>query len=239
MTWSIVAREASGAFGIAIASRFFAVGALCPFGRSGVGALSTQALVNPLYGQRGLDALAQGDAPAAIIAALIAGDAGREHQQIHLIDAAGRSAAHTGTACIAWCGHQQGGGWSVAGNMLAGPQVLAATAAGYEANNKLPFAQRLLAALQAGEDAGGDKRGKQGAALLIYSTEDYAALDLRVDDHPEPLAELHRLYEKSLERFQPFVSCLPSRGNPAGITDRTEIEAVVTRFQAATQSARS
>ena len=123
--------------------------------------------------------------------------------------------------------------------MLAGPQVLAATAAGYEANNKLPFAQRLLAALQAGEDAGGDKRGKQGAALLIYSTEDYAALDLRVDDHPEPLAELHRLYEKSLERFQPFVSCLPSRGNPAGITDRTEIEAVVTRFQAATQSARS
>ena len=239
MTWSLVARDASGAFGIAIASRFFAVGALCPFGRSGVGALSTQALVNPLYGQRGLDALALGQSPAAVIDALIAGDTGREHRQIHLVDAAGRGAAHTGAACIEWCGHQQGDGWSVAGNMLAGPQVLHATAAVYASNATLPFAQRLIEALQAGENAGGDKRGKQGAALLIYATEDYAALDLRVDDHPEPLAELHRLYEKSRERFQPFVSCLPRRGNPAGITDRAEIEAVVARFQAARQSGMS
>ena len=237
MTWSIIARDPSGAFGIAIASRFFAVGALCPFGRSGSGALSTQALVNPLYGQRGLDALARGEAPGSIVAALIAGDDGRDHRQVHLIDAYGRSAAHTGAACIGWCGHRQGDGWSVAGNMLAGPQVLDATEGAYEANATQPFAQRLLAALQAGEDAGGDKRGKQGAALLIYTTEDYAALNLRVDDHPEPLAELRRLYEKSLERFQPFVSCLPSRGNPAGITDRAEIEAVVTRFQTARNTA--
>jgi uncharacterized Ntn-hydrolase superfamily protein len=231
MTWSIVARDPSGALGIAIASRFFAVGALCPHGRSGVGALATQALVNPLYGQRGLDALSRGEAPAAIVQTLIAEDTGRDHRQLHIMDAAGNVAAHTGIACIGWCGHLAGDGWSIAGNMLAGPQVLEQTATAYVASARLPFAERLIAAMQAGETAGGDKRGKQGAALLIYTTEDYAALDLRVDDHFEPLGEVRRLFEKSLERFQPFVSCLPSRRYPAGITDRNEIEDVVTRFQ--------
>jgi uncharacterized Ntn-hydrolase superfamily protein len=236
MTWSIVARDRSGALGVAVASRFFAVGALCPHGRSGVGALATQALVNPLYGPCGLDALASGEAPAAIVRALTASDAGRDHRQVHLIDAAGRVAAHTGAACIDWCGHLAGDGWSVAGNMLAGPHVLEQTAGTYEAQARLSFAERLLAAMQAGEDAGGDKRGKQGAALLIYTSEDYAWLDLRVDDHPDPLLELRRLFDKSLERFQPFVSCLPSRGRPAGITDRNRIEAAVTDFQLARRS---
>lgn len=239
MTWSIVARDPSGALGIAIASRFFAVGALCPHGRGGVGALATQALVNPLYAQRGLDALSRGEAPAAIVQTLIAEDTGRDHRQLHIMDAAGSVAAHTGSACIEWCGHLAGDGWSIAGNMLAGPQVLQQTATAYMANAKLPFAERLIAALQAGEDAGGDKRGKQGAALLIYTTEDYASLDLRVDDHLDPLGELRRLFEKSLERFQPFVSCLPSRRRPAGITDRNEIEDVVTHFQLARKSVQS
>jgi uncharacterized Ntn-hydrolase superfamily protein len=238
MTWSIVARDPSGALGIAVTSRFFAVGALCPHGRSGVGALATQALVNPLYAQRGLDALARGDTPVAVVRTLTAEDAGRDHRQLHMIDAAGRVAAHTGAACIDWCGHLAGDGWSIAGNMLAGRQVLERTAAAYTANATLPFAERLIAALQAGEAAGGDKRGKQGAALLIYTTEDYASLDLRVDDHVEPLVELCRLHEKSLERFQPFVSCLPSRQRPAGITDRAEIEDVVARFQSARRSVR-
>lgn len=239
MTWSIVALDTSGALGIAIASRFFAVGALCPHGRSGVGALSTQALVNPLFAARGLAALARGEAPAAIVQNLIAEDIGRDHRQLHIIDAAGRAAAHTGTACIDWCGDLAGAGWSVAGNMLAGPQVLEQTAAAYLANVTLPFAERLLAAMQAGEDAGGDKRGKQGAALLIYTTEEYPSLDLRVDDHVEPLGELRRLHDKSLERFQPFVSCLPSRLRPAGITDRNEIEEVVTRFELTRKSVHS
>jgi uncharacterized Ntn-hydrolase superfamily protein len=239
MTWSIVARDSSGALGIAIASRFFAVGALCPHCRGGVGALATQALVNPLYGQRGLDALSRGEAPAAIIQALTAEDTGRDHRQLHMIDATGRVAAHTGAACIDWCGHLAGDGWSIAGNMLAGQQVLEQTAATYAENATLAFAERLIAAMQAGETAGGDKRGKQGAALLIYTTEDYASLDLRVDDHVDPLGELRRLFEKSLERFQPFVSCLPSRRRPAGITDRTEIAAVVTRFQLARNSVQS
>jgi len=97
----------------------------------------------------------------------------------------------------------------------------------------LPFAERLMAAMQAGEAAGGDKRGRQSAALVICTTEAYPFLDLRVDDHPDPLVELRRLYVKSLERFQPFVSCLPTRARPAGITDRASIEGEVRRFQAA------
>jgi len=203
VTWSIVARDADGTFGVAVASRFFAVGALCPHGRSGVGAL------------------------------LVAGDEGREHRQLHLVDRDGRSAAHTGALCIDWCGHRVHDGFSVAGNMLAGPSVLDATALAYWAHTGAPFAERLLAAMAAGEAAGGDKRGKQAAALRIHKTESYAFLDLRVDDHPDPIAELKRLYEVSLERYQPFVACLPSAARPAGITDRALIEAEVQRFQAA------
>jgi uncharacterized Ntn-hydrolase superfamily protein len=233
MTWSIIARDPSGAFGVAIASRFFAVGALCPHAKSGVGALSTQALVNPLYGARALELLAQGKASAQVVHMLVAADAGRDHRQLHIIDAAGRTAAHTGSACIEWCGQLTGENYSVAGNMLAGPQVIRATAAAYEAGAELAFAERLIAALEAGDAAGGDKRGKQAAALLIHGTEDYPLLDLRVDDHDNPLAELRRLLDKSLERYQPFVACLPGRAHPAGITDRTLIEAEIERFTAA------
>src|SRR5215831_8274641 len=233
MTWSIVARDSSGALGAIVASRFFAVGALCPHVHSGVGALCTQALVNPLYGARGLSRLAHGMAPADVVRSLVKADAGRDHRQIHLVDAEGNVAAHTGAECIEWCGQIAGDAYSVAGNMLAGPQVIEDTAQVYDAGGDLPFAERLMAAMQAGEAAGGDKRGKQSVALLVCTTEAYPFLDLRVDDHPDPLAELRRLYVKSLERFQPFVSCLPSRARPAGITDRATIEDEVLRFQAA------
>jgi uncharacterized Ntn-hydrolase superfamily protein len=233
VTWSIVARDADGAFGVAVASRFFAVGALCPNARSGVGALSTQALVNPGYGPSGLDLLERGVAAADAVARLVAGDEGREHRQLHLIDRRGRCAAHTGALCIDWCGDRARDGFSVAGNMLAGPAVLDETARAYQAHASAPFAERLLAAMAAGEAAGGDKRGKQAAALLIHTTEIYAFLDLRVDDHPDPIAELKRLYQVSLERYQPFLACLPSAARPAGITDRAAIEAEVERFQAA------
>jgi uncharacterized Ntn-hydrolase superfamily protein len=235
LTWSIVAREADGAFGVAVASRFFAVGALCPHARSGVGALSTQALVNPGYGPRGLDLLEQGLDAADAVALLVAGDEGREHRQLHVIDCSGRSAGHTGALCIDWCGHRAHAGFSVAGNMLAGPRVLEETARAYRDHASAPLAERLLAAMAAGEAAGGDKRGKQAAALLIHTKEIYAFLDLRVDDHPEPIAELKRLHEISLERYQPFLACLPSVARPAGITDRAAIEAEVERFQAARQ----
>lgn len=231
MTWSIVARDRTGALGVAVASRFFAVGALCPHARSDAGALATQALVNPHYGPAGLDLLAQHRDPQRIIEELIARDPGRDVRQVHLVDVQGRVAAYTGTQCIDWCGHILAEDFSVAGNMLSGARVLEDTANAYRDHPDLDFAERLIAAMEAGEAAGGDKRGKQAAALRVVTTEIYPALDLRVDDHPEPLAELRRLHDKSLERFQPFVACLPSRANPAGITDRAMIEREIDHFQ--------
>ncbi len=233
MTWSIVALDSNGALGVAVASRFFAVGALCPHAASGVGALATQALVNPLYGPAALEAMAKGTEPATIVRALTHADPGRDQRQLHVIDRDGRIAAHTGTGCVDWCGHRAGRNYSVAGNMLAGPRVVEDTAAAFEAAAALPFAERLVIAMEAGEAAGGDKRGKQAAALIVYTTERYPALDLRVDDHPEPIVELRRLYEKSLERFQPFTACLPRHDDPAGVTDRALIESSIERFQAA------
>ncbi len=231
MTWSILARDAQGQFGLAIASRFFAVGALCLHSQRGVGALATQALMNPLYGPAGLALLAAGQPAAEALAELIASDAGREHRQLHLLPATGPAAAHTGAACIDWCGHQLFDDFSVAGNMLAGPQVLAATADAYLSAAGLPLAERLLAAMAAGEAAGGDKRGKQAAALRIQADEDYLQLDLRVDDHADPITELQRLYQVSLQRSQPFMACLAGRHDPVGLTDRNEIEARIASWQ--------
>jgi uncharacterized Ntn-hydrolase superfamily protein len=230
MTWSLIARDADGRFGVAIASRFFAVGALCVHTRRAVGALATQALMNPLYGPAGLDLLARGLTAAEVVGRLVAGDAGRGQRQLHVIGAAGPGAAHTGEECIGWCGQSVHDQFSVAGNMLAGAAVLDATAQAFVAHAGLPLAERLIAAMAAGEAAGGDKRGKQSAALRIHADEDHPALDLRVDDHAEPLAELQRLYEKSLERFQPFVACLPGRRDPVGVLRREEIEARVEAF---------
>ena len=233
MTWSILARDDHGRFGVAIASRFFAVGALCVHIRRGVGALSTQALMNPLYGPAGIALLADGACAADAIKLLIDADAGSAQRQLHVLPAFGPPAVHTGSGCIEWCGHQLFDDFSVAGNMLAGPQVIAATAQAYIEARGLPMAERLLAAMAAGEAAGGDKRGKQAAALRIHGDEDYPELDLRVDDHAEPMLELQRLYRKSLERYQPFIACLAGRHDPVGLTDRAEIEASIERFHAA------
>ncbi len=238
MTWSIVARDRDGSFGVAIASRFFAVGALCVHTRRAVGALSTQALVNPLFGPAGLGLLADGVPPEDIVARLTDADHGRDQRQLHVIGGQGRGAAHTGQHCNDWCGQRVHDDFSVAGNMLVGTDVLDATGAAYGAGARLPFAERLLAAMDAGERAGGDKRGKQAAALRIHGDEDYPSLDLRVDDHEEPLLELRRLHEKSLERFQPFVACLPGRHDPVGLLDREEIETRVGAFVAERRSRR-
>jgi uncharacterized Ntn-hydrolase superfamily protein len=213
-----------------VASRFFAVGMLCAHARSGVGALSTQALVNPHFGPKGLDYLSQGFSSGKTVKTLIDADEGRNHRQVHVIDSQGSIAAYTGSACIDWCGHFAGEGFSIAGNMLTGPEVIQSTAEKYLERKDLSFAERLLEALHAGERAGGDKRGKQAAALRIHATEDYPFLDIRVDDHEDPIGELKRLYRKSLERFQPFATCLPSRANPVGITDRALIEETVQKF---------
>ena len=235
MTWSIVARDAAGHFGVAIASRFFAVGALCVHTRRGVGALSTQALMNPLYGGAGLDLLSRGKTAAQAVAELVDADAGRDQRQLHVLPAHGPGAAHTGSQCVDWCGHLLHDDFSVAGNMLAGPRVVEATAEAFVAAQGKPLAERLMAAMAAGEAAGGDKRGKQGAALRIHGDEDYPELDLRVDDHAEPIGELQRLYQVSLERFQPFVACLAGRHDAVGLTDRAQIEARIARFHAQRQ----
>jgi uncharacterized Ntn-hydrolase superfamily protein len=230
MTWSIIARDASGAFGVAIATRFFAVGALCPHAQSGVGALSTQALVNPHYGRQGLELLRAGVAAAEVVKHLIAPDEGRGHRQLHVIDTAGRIAQHTGAECVGWAGAVAGEGFSVAGNMLANEQVIQQTARAFHESKK-PFAERLISALRAGEAVGGDKRGKQSAALLICSTEEYPELNLRVDDHADPLTELNRLYHKAHERFVPYLQCSPSKARPWGVLDRAVIEQEIARHK--------
>jgi uncharacterized Ntn-hydrolase superfamily protein len=230
MTWSILARDADGRFGVAIASRFFAVGALCVHTKRAAGALATQALMNPLYGPAGIALLSEGAVAADVVVRLTDADEGHAQRQLHVLPARGPGAAHTGAQCVDWCGHQVHDDFSVAGNMLAGPEVLDATVAAFLASVGRPLAERLLAALAAGEGAGGDKRGKQAAALRIHADEDYPSLDLRVDDHAEPIVELQRLYEKSLERFQPFVACLAGRDDPVGVLRREEIEARVQAF---------
>jgi uncharacterized Ntn-hydrolase superfamily protein len=234
MTWSIVARDAeSGAFGIAIASRFFAVGALCPYGEGGVGALSTQALPNPLWGARGLRLLREGLAAEKVVQFLTAADAGAQQRQLHVQDARGNIAAHTGSDCIPWCRHVVRDTFSVAGNMLAGPAVVADTASAFERAHEVPFARRLIGAMEAGEAAGGDKRGKQSAALVIWTTEEYSAVNLRVDDHPDPLIELKRLEAVSRERLAHYVKFMPTRSNPDGVLDRAMIEAGIAAAVAA------
>ena len=230
MTWSIVARDpASGAFGVAVATRFFAVGALCPHADGGVGALASQALMNPTYGPRGLRLLREGVPAADVVRLLTESDPGRDTRQLHVQDAAGGVAAFTGTACVDWCGHATYKEFSVAGNMLVGEQVITETARAYVVGKDLPFAQRLIAALVAGEVAGGDKRGKQSAALKIVTTEEYPALDLRVDDHADPLAELARLEQVSRERFVHFAKYFATRDRPGGVWDRSVIEAGIAR----------
>src|SRR3984893_7510532 len=228
MTWSIIARdELTGQFGIAVATRFFAVGSRVPHIAPTIGGIATQALINPYYGIDGVKLLREGRKPQDIIETLIARDAGHARRQLHIMDAKGQIAAYTGKDCVDWCGHLKGDGFSIAGNMLAGGRVLDDTAKAYVANAHMPFAQRLIAAMRAGELAGGDKRGKQSAALLIYGEEEWSDLDLRVDDHVDPLAELERLEAVSRERWVHFQKYLPSRKNPAGVTDRATIDAGV------------
>jgi uncharacterized Ntn-hydrolase superfamily protein len=234
LTWSIVARDpAAGAFGICVATRSFAVGARVPHIASDVGAIATQANTNPLYGTRGLRLLRAGVPASDAVRLLTDADAGRAHRQLHIQDARGGIAAHTGAQCVPWCGHLIRDTYSVAGNMLAGPLVIEETARAYDANAALPFPRRLIAALMAGEAVGGDKRGKQSAALKIYSTEAYPDFDFRVDDHAEPLAELQRLERVSRERAAYARLFSPRRDDPVGLTDFDEIAHRIEALKAA------
>lgn len=226
MTWSIVAFDpATRMFGVCVATRSLAVGASCPFLRSGVGAVSTQSLTNRYLGPAILDALEQGAAPDEAIVRALQPDAGRHLRQVHAVDTEGRTAAWTGNHCVPWCGTRSATGVSVAGNMLAGERVVEATLETYLHAAASDMAERLLAAMDAGETAGGDRRGRQSAAMQIITSEDFPDLDLRVDDHSQPLAELRRLIGLWREGRAERKAWAPTKANPSGSADIDAIEA--------------
>jgi len=226
MTWSIVAHDpATGAFAVAVTTCNLAVGAHCPFVRAGVGAVSTQSITNRYLGPAILDGLARGLAPADAIEGALAGDEGRHLRQVHAVDSKGRSAAWTGRNCVEWCGHETRAHVSVSGNMLAGDAVVPDTLRQYEAGGTLALPERLMAALDAGQAAGGDRRGRQSAAMVVTTTEDFPDINLRVDDHAEPLAELRRLLGLWRRDAEPRLRTAPSRANPSGLIDLDVMEA--------------
>lgn len=207
-TFSIVAYDSlAGEWGVAVQSRFLAVGAVVPFAQAGIGAVASQAWGNTAFGPQALEMFARGVGADSAMACLLALDSNSSYRQVGLVDFRGHSAAYTGRDCQAWAGGQAGNGFCVQGNILAGPEVVPAMAQAYlESGGRL--AQRLLAALRAGQEAGGDRRGMQSAALLVvsasggYSGYDDRAIDLRVDDHPEPIRDLERLFGLHERAFQ-------------------------------------
>lgn len=216
-TFSIAARcPRTGQLGVAVASAVPAVGALCPYLRAGLGAVSTQSWVNPYLALRLLDALAAGEGAEEAMAAALATDDRADLRQLGLVDASGAAAAWTGSGCTAQAGHRTGEGYAVQGNMLASRGVIDAMAGAFEAAADQDLDERLMRALEAGDAAGGDRRGKQSAALKIVDREDYPHLDLRVDEHAEPISELRRILTVARRQLVPFVAGMPRRDGPAG-----------------------
>ena len=200
-TFSIVALDSStGELGIGVASKFLAVGAAVPWARAGAGAIATQAWANLSYGPDGLDLLERGTAAEEVVKRLTEPDDNREHRQLGVVDRAGNAAAWTGTDCFNWAGHRIGTGYTCQGNILTGPDVVDAMAEAFERTSGL-LPERLVAALEAGQARGGDSRGQQSAALYVVKEKgSYGGfidryVDLRVDDHAEPIPELRKLLE--------------------------------------------
>lgn len=200
-TFSIVARDPeTGDLGIAVQSRFFGVGAVVTWARAGVGAVATQSLANTTYGERGLALLQAGWSAQEVVDYLTGSDPDRDHRQLGIVDARGNAANWTGTGCYAWAGGQLGPGFCVQGNILVSQDTTDAMADAYRTTPG-PFPNRLIAALEAGQAAGGDSRGQQSAAILVvreragYGGGTDRLLDLHVEDHETPIAELRRLYE--------------------------------------------
>lgn len=215
-TFSLTARCARTAqLGIAVATRVPAVGAIVPHLRAGVGAIATQALANPYVGLDGLDLLAEGGSATSVRDALVAWDPDAARRQFAIVDAAGGVAAHTGDQTHDHVGHRTGAGFVAAGNLLAGPEVLDAMAAAFVATAEEALPERLLGAIEAGQAAGGDRRGKQSAALRVVAGEAYALVDLRVDDHADPIPELRRLLGVWHEQVKPYLPDRPTRASLA------------------------
>ncbi|KQW53365.1 fimbrial assembly protein FimA [Nocardioides sp. Root1257] len=201
MTFSIVARSADGeSWGVAVASKFLAVGSAVPAAVAGVGAIATQASANVAYKGLALAHLDDGATASVALQVLLEEDEGRDHRQVGIVDVDGNAASHTGEACLDWAGSVIGDGYAIQGNILTGSEVVEAMEAAWlDSSPEAPLAHRLLEALAAGDAAGGDSRGRQSAALLVVKDEagygglDDIAVDLRVDDHAEPITELRRL----------------------------------------------
>lgn len=202
-TFSIVARDPqTGELAVGVQSKFLAVGSAVPWAKANVGAVATQAWANVAYGPEGLALLEAGLSAQEVVDRLIANDEGREHRQVGVVDRHGNAAAYTGSKCMHWAGHHVGNGYTCQGNILVSEATVTEMARAYEASGHLPhLADRVLAALEAAQNAGGDSRGKQSAALYVvrekggYGGFNDRLVDLRADDHPEPIAELKRLLE--------------------------------------------
>jgi uncharacterized Ntn-hydrolase superfamily protein len=201
LTYSIAACDLdAGQWGVATQSKFLAVGSVVPWAEAGVGAIATQAYANPRFGPNGLTLLREGLSAQEVVERLTEADEGRDHRQLGVVDGRGGAATYTGAECMDWAGGRTGAGWAAQGNILVSEETVAALGAAFEASAGRPLAERLLEALAAAQAAGGDRRGQQSAALLVvepdggYGGFTDVLVDLRVDDHAAPVAELRRLY---------------------------------------------
>jgi uncharacterized Ntn-hydrolase superfamily protein len=216
-TFSIAARcPRSGKLGVAVSTAVPAVGGICPFIEAGIGAIATQSWVNPYLGIDGLALLREGMSAEEALDRLIAEDPGRNVRQLGIVDREGRTAAHTGSECVDWAGHIEGNGFTVQGNMLVGAATIEAMAEAAARSEPFELHERLMLVLEAGQAAGGDKRGKQSAALKVFHREAFPWLDIRVDEHRHPVQELRRVFEIAKQQLLPFIDGMPSRRDPIG-----------------------
>jgi uncharacterized Ntn-hydrolase superfamily protein len=230
-TYSIVACDLeAGQWGVAVQSKFLAVGSVVPWAEPHVGAIATQAYANPTYGPNGLSLLREGLSAGEAVERLTTEDDERDERQLGVVDANGESASWTGPGCNDWAGHRTGPGYAAQGNILVGEETVAALAQTFEANGQLPLVQRLIECLTAAQAAGGDRRGQQSASLLVVERNGgYAGLsdllvDLRVDDHEQPIQELRRIYgiHRRLFGISPREDWLPLEGEL-----RTEVDEIL------------
>ncbi len=215
MTFSIVARcSRTGALGAAVSTAVPAVGAMCLYLRTGVGAVATQSWVNPYLALNALDLLERGAGAEGALAEVLKADPAADLRQVGIVDGRGQSATWTGAECTGWAGQRTGASCTIQGNMLTGAATLDAMLAAFQASDGYALEERLMRALEAGQAAGGDKRGRQSAALKVMRDEAYAYLDLRVDEHHDPVAELRRVFDVAQQQFIPFVEGMPTREFP-------------------------
>lgn len=214
-TFSIAARcPRTGMLGVAVSTAVPAVGGICSYIKEGVGAIATQSWVNPYLGIDGLKLLGRGLSAEQTLTQLLADDPGRDARQIGIVDAKGCVAAHSGESCVDWAGHVLGDGFTVQGNMLVGAETIRAMATAAKSSEAFDLTERLMLVLEAGQAAGGDKRGKQSAALKVFNHEAYPWLDVRVDEHRNPVAELRRIFEIAKHQLLTFTKGMPTRSNP-------------------------